>query len=257
MREVIITAKAMLHERGRPPSEWTTVLPAVQWALNTAVRQRLGTPPYCVMLGREPRTAFSALVEEDNECMELTVVDEERLREHVRSIVSAHDELQKQVVERRDVQRQQTRTLSSRGELPHFTVGDYVLVARVRKEGKHAKLMATWTGQWQVASDDREHVYVVQHLITGEPREAHVARMRLFFDGQLHVTSQLREIFQQLEHLAEYHIEEMTTAKRAARGDEFVVFVKWMGLDEAEGTWEPVSRVMTDAPAILRRSSRN
>ena len=77
MREVIATAKAMLHEQGRPPSEWTTVLPAVQWVLNTAVRQRLGTSPYCVMLGREPRTAFSALAEEDNEGMALTAVDEE------------------------------------------------------------------------------------------------------------------------------------------------------------------------------------
>ena len=56
-----------------------------------------------------------------------------------------------------------------------------------------------------------------------------------------------------MDHLAEYHIEEITAAKRAARGDGFVFFVKWMGLDEAEGTWEPVSRVMADAPAILEK----
>ena len=46
--------------------------------------------------------------------------------------------------------------------LPHFTVGDYVLVARVSTQGKHRKLMSTWTGPWRVANDDKEHVYVVQ-----------------------------------------------------------------------------------------------
>lgn len=48
---------------------------AVQWALNTAVRRRFGTSPYYVMLGREPRTDFSALVdEEDNEDMDISSI---------------------------------------------------------------------------------------------------------------------------------------------------------------------------------------
>ena len=47
--------------------------------------------------------------------------------------------------------------------LPHFTVGDYVLVAPV---SRHSKLMSSWTGRWRVANDDKEHVYAVQHLVT-------------------------------------------------------------------------------------------
>ena len=54
--------------------------------------------------------------------------------------------------------------------LPHFTVGDYVVVARVSRQGKHRNLMSTWTGPWRVANDDKEHVYPVQHLITAELR---------------------------------------------------------------------------------------
>ena len=34
--------------------------------------------------------------------------------------------------------------------LPHFTAGDYVLVARESRQGKHRKLMSTWTGPWRV-----------------------------------------------------------------------------------------------------------
>ena len=43
------------------------VLPAVQWALNTAWRKRLQATPYHVKMGREPRTAFTALIEGDDE----------------------------------------------------------------------------------------------------------------------------------------------------------------------------------------------
>ena len=62
--------------------------------------------------------------------------------------------------------------------LPHFTAGDYVLVARVSTQGKHRKLMNTWTGPWRVANDDKEDVCAVQNLVTAELRDVHVARMR-------------------------------------------------------------------------------
>ena len=58
--------------------------------------------------------------------------------------------------------------------LPHFTVGDYFLVARESRQGKHRKLMSTWTGPWRVANDDKENVDAVQHLVTAELREVHV-----------------------------------------------------------------------------------
>ena len=63
--------------------------------------------------------------------------------------------------------------------LPLFTVGDYVLVARVSREGKHRKLMSTWTEPWRAANDDNEHVDAVQQLVTAELGDVHVARMRV------------------------------------------------------------------------------
>ena len=35
--------------------------------------------------------------------------------------------------------------------------------------------------------------------------------------------------------------------------DEFVVKVAWEGPEEAESTWEPVSRVFDGATAVLRK----
>ena len=56
-----------------------------------------------------------------------------------------------------------------------------------------------------------------------------------------------------MENQGEYHIRSIPAIKRAASGDEFVVRVAWKGLEEAESTWEPVSRVFHDAPAVLRK----
>ena len=93
----------------------------------------------------------------------------------------------------------------------------------------------------------------VQHLVTAELREVHVARMRVYADDKLETTGELLKVFQQLENQGEYHIRSISAIKRAANGDEFVVNLAWEGVEEAESTWEPVSRVFHDAPAVLRK----
>ena len=77
--------------------------------------------------------------------------------------------------------------------------------------------------------------------------------MRFYADDKLEITGELRKVFQQLENQGEYHIRSISAIKRAASGDEFGVKVAWEGLEEAESTWEPVSRVFHDAPAVLRK----
>ena len=104
--------------------------------------------------------------------------------------------------------------------LPHLTIGDYVLVARVSRQGKHRKLVNTWTGLWRVANDDKEHVYAAQHLITAEPHDVHAARMRVYADDKLEITGELLKVFQQLENQGEYHIRSISAIKRAASVDE-------------------------------------
>ena len=42
MKEVVRSLRSILSEQRRAVSEWVDVLPAVQWALNTAFRPRYG-----------------------------------------------------------------------------------------------------------------------------------------------------------------------------------------------------------------------
>ena len=46
--------------------------------------------------------------------------------------------------------------------LQHFTVSDYVLVARVSRQGSTARSWALGPGRARVANDDKEHAYAVQ-----------------------------------------------------------------------------------------------
>ena len=150
--------------------------------------------------------------------------------------------------------RLQWHCVRDRGKtLPHFTVGDYVLVAPVSRQGKHRKLMIAWTGPWRVANDDNEHVYPVQRLDTAELSDVHVARMRVYADDKLEITGELPKVVQQLENQGAYLIRSISAIKRAASGDEFVVKGAWEGLEEAKSTWEPVSRVFHEAPAVLHK----
>ena len=75
----------------------------------------------------------------------------------------------------------------------------------------------------------------------------------VYADTKLEITGELRKVFQHLENQGEYHIRSLSAIKRAASGDEFVVKGALEGLEEAESTWEPVSRVFHDAPAVLRK----
>ena len=56
-----------------------------------------------------------------------------------------------------------------------------------------------------------------------------------------------------MENQGEYHIRSISAIKRVASGDEFVVKVARVGLEEAKSTWEPVSRVFHDALAVLHK----
>ena len=48
-------------------------------------------------------------------------------------------------------------------------------------------------------NDDKEDVYAVQHLVTAELRDVHVARMRSYADDKLQITVELLKVLQQLE----------------------------------------------------------
>ena len=140
---------------------------------------------------------------------------------------------------------------------PHFTVCDYVLVAGISRQGKHRKIISTWTGPWRVANDDKDHVYGVKQLVTAELRDVQKARMRHYADYKLQIAGELLNVFQQLKNQGKYHIWRVSAIKWAASGGDVVV--EWPG-NELRWRSAPGSRCracsMTRRPRCAKSSRR-
>ena len=59
-------------------------------------------------------------------------------------------ELHEEVWDKVQANRGEQRVAASRGILPSFAVGEYALVARVRRSGSTPKFLMTRTGPWRV-----------------------------------------------------------------------------------------------------------
>lgn len=66
MGEVVRTLHAMLVGRKKPLNGWISVLPAVQWVLNTSWRPSIHTAPFRLMHRSEPRTGPMMMVDEED-----------------------------------------------------------------------------------------------------------------------------------------------------------------------------------------------
>ena len=102
-----------------------------------------------------------------------------------------------------------------------------------------------------MASKTGGHAYGVKDIVTGRSREVHIARMRPYADASLNVTAELKEIFNNFESQGEFDMEMIDAVDLAADSEEYVVKVKWVGLDKEETTWKPLSTIHTDAPKYV------
>ena len=180
--------------------DWVDLAPEVQWALNTAFRERYGSTPDNVMFSRAPRTALSKLTYSTGQDWQVDVLDDKVLRKKVQSVVEVQSELHIEVLDKVQANHGKQRAAASRGNLSNVAVGEYVLLARVRRSGWTPKLLMTSTEPWCVVVAQRPHMYGVQSIVSREIRDVHVARMRFYADAALAITADLKEAFQHAFH---------------------------------------------------------
>ena len=94
-------------------------------------------------------------------------------------------------------------------------------------------------------------------VITGKTKEVHVVRMHPDADSSLVVETEVREVFEMTKHQGEFEIADViTVGKDPARVGEYRVKIAWIGLEDEEPTWEPMSTVYADAPKSLEQKLR-
>ena len=256
VREVVRALKSILSEQRKQVAEWVDVLPAAQWALNTSFRERYRNTPYCVMFGRAPRTTFSALTTVTGGEWNVDVMDADSLRAKVRQVVDEQErfckDVQAAVAASRDTKR---KIAQGKAVLPKFAIGDFVLYARVRRQGVTPKLMSTWTGPWRVVGADHSHVYSVQNIVSGKVHTAHVARLRFYADADLNITAEVKDVFQHSYAQGECRMNALMHVAEDDQGD-VIVLVDWEGFDAEECTWESLRKIHSSAPDFVLKELR-
>ena len=128
--------------------------------------------------------------------------------------------------------------------LPEFAVGDFVLYARVRRQGVTPKLMSTWAGPWRVVGADQSPVYSVQNIVSGKVHTAHVALLRFYADADLSITAEIKDVVQHWYAQGECR---MNALMHVAEDDQGDVLVDWEGFDAEERTWESLRKMHSSA----------
>ena len=145
---------------------------------------------------------------------------------------------------------------ASRGQLPNFAMGDYVMVARVWRPGSTSKLVSTWAGPWRIVTANRMHVYGVQNIVTGEAKSVHVVHLRFYADKYLKMTAALKEVFQNAFTQDEFEMAGTVEILEAEEGQGSDVKVDWVGFDEGESLWEPLAIIWDGAPQFVASKLR-
>ena len=143
--------------------------------------------------------------------------------------------------------RKRSREAASRGKLPNFEVGDYVLVAR-DEYGAGDKLLLRWRGPRRVTKALNDYVYQVEDLRNGQLDDVHATRLKFYRDDAVDE----RVI---MEHVLQSEIG-MPVARLMGLEDSrngLKVLVRWKGLDNSEDSLEPLQNVFEDVPTMVKR----
>ena len=262
VKETTKTCQKILSENGMNDSEWSTILPVVQYALNTSRRPRLGNrSPMEVAFGKTPRTALRAILYRPSS----TIAKTERLKDidfkklvddHIKGLTAQIDAFTTAVHANDTAQRSKSKDKSDRNLLPNLQVGDYVLVKRLKTGGRQSsskrsrsKMALVWSGPHQIVDiTNSPWIFMVKPLLlrgaSGKEvpaEEVHINRMLRYADSKLHVTESLRKSVQAADGM---FIPERIVGHLIKRGvrdwGKVQLQVKWRGFEdhEQQHTWE-------------------
>ncbi len=252
MRSIRKTLQTMRVELRVPEDAVACLLTVVQHALNHTQSSKCN--------GRAPITAHTQLpagnalsaYRTDEGVAEISPRLLAQWREsHWRELAAARDALHRDVAAVANTKRAKER--DRRNAQPtvkaiHLDVGDYFLVGSVSR--RRSKLQIRWLGPRRIVQAITDWIFVVEDLRNGKQSTHHVSRLKLFAAKDLLVTQDL------LDHVAYVEGGHIVEELRDCRFDKvqkhWTILVKWMGLSEAETTWEPVMNLIEDVPSLVR-----
>lgn len=132
-----------------------------------------------------------------------------------------------------------------------FAIGDFVLYADVCASTR-TKLSVRWCGPARVVGTVSNWIFTIEHLVTGEHREAHGSRLKFYADASLAVSE---DLLQHVAHNSEG--DNLREVRYDLKSNQFQFLVHWRGLHELEDSWEPAHTLLEDVPALVKVFARD
>lgn len=192
-RELKRIVKALLSEFKLPQSQWNSLIPIVQSAMNNRPRARLGNKaPIIVFTGLPRQSSLGCLKTTIQDQIHLKQVDDiEKIQlDCISSLSSAMDGMHKAAKEKSDKERKrkvEAFNQKTGTRLVNFDVGDYVLRGLLKRESPK-KLNLNWVGPMRVTRCLSEFLFEVQYILTGKLKVVHGSRLRFFRKENFNIT---------------------------------------------------------------------
>ena len=248
-REVVEALAALVSDSKLQRDDWPHMLPVIQLALNNSPSSaNAGYAPITVFMGREPSNPLNIVIGFSFDSLSVNPVSNASITRHVDSL---RDSFHRRVSA---VSAVKPRSLPSRpGEQPvNFTVGDFVLVARLGSTARD-KTVSRWAGPFRVVDTVSERSFVVEDIMTSATRTVHAQHLKLYADKDLLWTEELRAFIG--DAASSFVIENIADHRRA--GASWELLVHWESYSIEEASWEPFSTLFADAPIAVRQYIRS
>ena len=268
-RHVLKVLRTLISENRMQFREWPTLLPALRMVLNHSPSPALGgLAPFTVMTGRKPDHPLDAvyrirerkgkrtrsgeipqeavLVDFPALAVKQTAVLQQKLVEIHKTVRTAKGK--KRASNLKAQERRQKELAKKRGIVPHggYTVGDYVLAARVNPTNK---LQCRWLGPMRVVRVLSHWTYRVESLVTGRRFDRHANCLKMYADNSLRVTQSLLSMVKHDD--AVYLVKRILEWRYHPELAEVQLLVEWDGL--LNTSWEPFATLAEDVPQRVQR----
>lgn len=246
-KEVLRILRSTLSELQLPSNDWTSLVPILQSALNnSSSRSRANKSPITIFTGLPAKRPFDYLKATNATEMTLdeAVIQRQFNLDHVHDLLN---EVHPMVSKSLQHHRQYARDKQSKGKLPNFEPGDYVLVSR-QDMHKNEKLSLRWTGPRMIIRSISQYIYTVRDLHNDTLEDIHACRLKFFSNDQLNKSVIMSHIL-----YSETGMEVQRLLKIIDSTDGLFVLVRWKGLPPDEDSLEPLQNIYNDVPVMTRK----
>ena len=247
-RELLRVLRATLSELQMENKEWPDLIPIVQSVLNNSPSpQRGNVCPITAFQGREPTPPVCTFIRTATTTPVTVTEAQLESKLNIEKLIEFCAELHPRVNATLTTNRKKAREHASRGCLPNFENGDYVLVAR---SDFHAgeKLCLRWRGPRRVKKALSNYVYQVEDLRNGQLDDVHASRLKLFRDSEIDEVAIMSHVLQSETGMLVSRLMALEE-----HSDSLFVRIRWKGLENTEDTLEPIARVHEDVPQLFEK----